>query len=124
MVNLSLNSGVFPDIFKTSHVMPLLKRPSLPKDDMENYRPVSNLNFVSKIIEKVRANRIRSHFGRNDLSNQYQSAYNKFHSTETALLKVENDIILNIDEGSVTAHCTYSVRSVCCFRHSGPQQYH
>ena len=48
MVILSLISGVFPDIFKTSHVMPLLKKPSLSKDDMKNYRPVSNLNFVSK----------------------------------------------------------------------------
>ena len=61
MVNLSLISGVFPDIFKTSQVMPLLKKPSLSKDNMTNYRPVSNLNFVSKIIEKVLANRIRSH---------------------------------------------------------------
>ena len=103
MVNLSLISGVFPDIFKTSHVTPLLKKPSLSKDDMNNYRPVSNLNFVSKIIEKVIANRIRSHLKRNDLSNQYQSAYKKFQSTETALLKVENDIILNMDEGRVTA---------------------
>ena len=85
MVNLSLFSGVFPDIFKTSHVMPLLKKPSLSKDDMKNYRPVSNLNFVSKIIEKVIVNLIRSHLERNDLSNQYQSAYKKFHSTETAL---------------------------------------
>ena len=93
MVKLSLILGIFPDI---SHVMPLLKKPSLPKDDMKNYRPVSNLNFVSKIIEKNIANKIRSHLERNDLSNQYQSAYKKFHS-ETALLKVKND------EGSVTA---------------------
>ena len=88
MVNLYLISRVFPDIFKTSHVIPLLKKLSLSKDDMKNYRSVSNLNFVSKIIEKVIANRIRSHLERNDLSNQYQSAYKKFHSTETALLKV------------------------------------
>ena len=64
---------------------------------------MSNLNFVSKIIEKVIANLIRSHLERNDLSNQYQSAYKKCHSTETALLKIENDIILNMDEGGVTA---------------------
>ena len=71
---------------------------------MKNYRPVSDLNFVSsKIRENVIANRIRSHLERNDLSNQYQSAYKKFHSTETVLLKVENDIFLNMDEGRVTA---------------------
>ena len=103
MVNLSLISGLCPNIFKTSLVMPLLKKPSLSKDDMNNYRPVSNLNFVSKIIEKVIANRICSHLERNDLSNQNQSAYKKFRSTETALHKVENDIILNMDEGRVTA---------------------
>ena len=85
MVNLSLIAGVFPDIFKTSHVMPLLKKPSLSKDEMKKYRPVSNLNFVSKGIDKVIANRFRSHLERNDLSNQYQSAYKKIQSTETAL---------------------------------------
>ena len=83
--------------------MPLLKKASLSKVDIRNYRPVANLNFVSKIIEKVIANRIRSHRERNDLSNQYQSANKKFHYTETAPLKVENDIILNMDEGRVTA---------------------
>ena len=83
--------------------MPLLKKQSLSKDHMKDYRPLSNLNFVSKIIEKVIANQIHSHLERNDLSNQCQSAYKKFHSTETALLKVENDIILNMDEGRVTA---------------------
>ena len=45
----------------------------------------------------------KSQLERDDLSNKYQSAYKKFHSTETALLKVENDIILNMDEGRVTA---------------------
>ena len=74
-----------------------------------------NLSFISKIIEKVIADRIRSHLQINDLSNQ--SAYKKFHSTETALLKVENEY------GRGKGHCTYPVRSVCCFRHSGPQQY-
>ena len=118
MVNSSLISGVFPDIFKTSHVMPLLKKPSLSKDNINNYRLVPNLNFVSKIIGKVIANRIRSHLERNNLSNQYQSAYKKFHSTETALLKVENDIILNMDEDRVTA-LTLLVLSA-----AGPQQDH
>ena len=58
MVNLSLISGVFPDIFKTSHVMPLLKKTSLSKDDMKNYRPVSNLNFASKITDQVNYRKI------------------------------------------------------------------
>ena len=52
IVNLSLESGSFPDVLKVSHITPLLKKASLSKDDMKNYRPVSNLNFISKIIEK------------------------------------------------------------------------
>ena len=53
IVNLSLESGSFPDVLKVSHITPLLKKPSLSKDDMKNYRPVSNLNLISKIIEKI-----------------------------------------------------------------------
>ena len=59
IVNLSLESGSFPDVLKVSHITPLLKKPTLSKDDMKNYRPVSNLNFISKIIEKIISNRIR-----------------------------------------------------------------
>ena len=52
IVSLSLKSGVFPDTLKLSYLTPLLKKPSLSKDDMKNYRPVSNLNFISKLPEK------------------------------------------------------------------------
>ena len=87
IVNLSLESGSFPDVLKESHITHLLKKPSLFKDDMKNYRPVSNLNFISKIIEKIILNRIWSHLDKNNLSNPNQSAYKPLHSTETALLK-------------------------------------
>ena len=88
IVNLSLESGSFPDVLKVSHITPLLKKPSLSKDDMKNYRPVSNLKFISKIIDKIISNRIRSHLDKNNLSNPNQSAYKPLHSTETALLKI------------------------------------
>ena len=70
-VTLSPKSGVFPDTLKLSHITPLLKKPSLSKDDMKNYRPVSNLNFISKLLEKIIAKRIRSHLESNDLLNRY-----------------------------------------------------
>ena len=81
-------------------------------------RPVSNLNFVSKSIKKVIANRIRSHLERNDLSNQYQSAFKKFHSTETALLKVENDIFFNMNKGRVTALTLLDLSAFDMLEHS------
>ena len=86
-----------------SHITPLLKKPSLSKVDMKNYRPVSNLNFISKIIEKIISNRIRSHLDKNNLSNHNQSAYKPLHPTEKALLKIHNDICMNMDSGKTTA---------------------
>ena len=76
------------------HVNPVLKKPTMPKEELNSYIPISNLSFISKIFEKVVANRLRSHIYKNGLSNVSQSAYKQFHSTETALLKVHNDITM------------------------------
>ena len=103
IVNLSLSGGCFPSHFKSALVFPLLKKPTLNRNDMKNYRPVSNLSFLSKIIEKVVANHLNSHINCSDTSNVYQSAYRKFHSTETALLRIHNDILSSMDDGRVTA---------------------
>ena len=98
IINASLCSGLFPDYFKHAHVNPLLKKTSLPKEDINSYRHVSNFSF------NVLTSRLRSHISSNCLSNVSQSAYKEFHSTETALLKVHNDVTLNFDKGKVTAH--------------------
>ena len=103
IVNMSLRTSIFPDDFKQAHVNPLLKKTTLSKDNLKNYRPVSNLSFISKILETVVAKRLGSHITSNNLSTVFQSAYKKLHSTETALLKVHNDITLNMDNGRVTA---------------------
>ena len=70
---------------------------------MKNYGLVSNLSFLSKILEKAVACRLYSHTSRTKVLSQFQSAYRKSHSTETALLKIHNDIISAVDEGKVTA---------------------
>ena len=103
IVNLSLSEGVFPSCFKTAYVSPLLKKSNLDKENMKNYRPVSNLSFLSKILEKAVACRLYSHLSRTKTLSQFQSAYRKSHSTETALLKIHNDILSAMDEGKVTA---------------------
>ena len=101
--NASLCPGLFPEDFKCAHVNPVLKKTTLPNQGLNSYRPISYLRFISKILEKVVANRLRSHIYITGLTNALQSAYKQFHSTETALLKVHNDINLNIDNDKVTA---------------------
>ena len=104
IINKSLQEGVFPDQFKKAYIRPLLKKTTLDKNKLKkNYRLVSNLSFISKILEKVVASRLLSHMESNSMSNNLQSAYKKFHSTESALLKVENDVLLNMEKGRVTA---------------------
>ena len=103
IINLSLTEGSFNSHFKSAHVSPLSKKPSLNKNSMKNYRPVSNLRFLSKVIEKVVVNQLNTHINSSNTSNQYQSAYRKFHSTETALLKIHSDIPASMGACRVTA---------------------
>ena len=75
IINLSLAEGKFPDTVKIAHVTPLLKKPSLHRNELSNFRPVSGLNFVSKLIEKIVASQIKSHMQNSGISNNLQSAY-------------------------------------------------
>ena len=92
IVNKSLCEAVVPSVFKQVIVRPLLKKPGLDKEVLKNYLPVSNLPFISKIVEKVVAKRIEHHLDSNFLHDNLQSAYRSCHSTETALLRVHHDI--------------------------------
>jgi hypothetical protein len=103
IVNLSLKSGSFPSHCKFASVTPLLKKPTLDPDDLKNYRPISNLSFLSKVIERVVSAQLTSHLATNNLFNINQSAYKKFHSTETALLSVQNDLLISMDKGLTSA---------------------
>ena len=78
----------------------------LKKDGLEpifkHYRPVSNLQFISKLTESAVAKQLQHHINMNNLFPSLQSSYRKFHSTESALLKVKNDILLNMNRQHVT----------------------
>ena len=100
IVNSSLENGL-PTSLKGAYVSPLLKKPSLDKEQLNNYRPISNLPFISKLIEKVVAKQLSEHLANNDLYERTQSAYRGCHSTETALIKVQSDIMAAVDQGSV-----------------------
>ena len=90
MINLSLRLGYFPEAWKLALIIPLLKKLGLDLI-FRNFRPVSNLVFLSKVCEKVVAVQFKDHCLYNRLYSELQSAYRNGHSTETALLKVQND---------------------------------
>ena len=111
IVNLSLESGVFAEDWKNALVHPLLKKVGL-KPINKNFRPVSNLQFISKITEKSVAIQLQDHMTANNLFPVLQSAYRQNHSTETALLKVKNDLLLIY--GQTSRHIACYVRSQRC----------
>ena len=97
LVNESMATGIVPTKMKAALVTPLLKTPSLDKNVMENFRPVSNLSFISKLTERVVLKRLTDHILCNNLHKQFQSAYKPNHSTETALMRVQNDMLMTLD---------------------------
>ena len=100
-INTSLESGVFPKDWKETVVVPSLKKLSL--DPLfTNLRPVSNLAYISKLAERSVFNQMHDHLVRSDFYPVLQSAYCRYHSTETALLKVRNDILTNMNSQRVT----------------------
>jgi len=99
LFNKSLDTGCSPAEFKQAVVCPLLKKSGLDTAEMKNYRPVSNLSFLTTLLGKVVQDRLQAFLDSNDLMPHTQSAYRKFHSTETTVSKVYNDLLLAADEG-------------------------
>ena len=90
-------------LFQNRICHPLLKKPNLDRNLLKNYRPVSNLSFISKLIEKVVAKQLNNYIDSEGLSNVNQSTYRRLHSTESALLKIQNDIAASMDSGKAVA---------------------
>ena len=93
MVNASLAQGRLPVCQRHAIVTPVLKKTGIDSADMSNFRPVSNVSFMSKIVERAVAIQLTEYLSANDLLPCLQSAYRKRHSTETALLRVWSDIL-------------------------------
>ena len=97
LANLSFISGKFPTAYKMGHVIPLLKKPGLCVSDPGNYRPITQLQSFSKLLERLVLVRLRAHVTLSDNYNVFQSAYRSGHSTESALLRMTNDINVAMD---------------------------
>ena len=91
-----------PQCFKSTLVTPILKKRCLDHNDLNNYRPVSNLCFIAKILEKLVLAQVSSYLNSHYLHNTCQSAYRPGHSTETALLKVVNDLFLSLSKDNIS----------------------
>ena len=89
--------------FLLSNIKIQIYKSSLDKELFKNYRPISNLNFISKILKTVVAVQLQTHLDEAGLMTAFQLAYRKHHSIESALLNIHNDILLNKAKGSVTA---------------------
>ncbi len=100
IINKSLSEGTVPEYFKHTTIKPLLKRQNLNVTVLSNCRPISNLPFISKILEKVVFNQLLSFLDSNCVFETFQSGFRKHLSTESALLRVLNDILLSIDTGN------------------------
>ena len=100
LINYSLSSGIVPAKFKQALITPHIKKPYLDPNILKNYRPVSDLPFHSKVLERVVHTRLSDLLLSTNQHGSNQSAYRPSHSTETALLSlgVSNDVLTPLDE--------------------------
>ena len=96
--NLSFSERRFPDVFKFDQVTPVLKKPGADDKDMAKFRPITNLNTISKILECLSQNQIHRHIQGSLNFGPLQSKYCALHSTETAMTRVVNDLLAATDK--------------------------
>ena len=102
IVNLSLTNGEFCKSWKVTVVKPLLKKPGLDLIS-KNYRPISNLPFISKLVEKCMLKQFNEHCENYKLLLDFQSAYRKNYSTEPSLIRLTNDILWSMEKQHLTS---------------------
>uniref|UniRef100_A0A669CY28 Reverse transcriptase domain-containing protein n=1 Tax=Oreochromis niloticus TaxID=8128 RepID=A0A669CY28_ORENI len=99
LMNFSLLSGSVPLAFKHAVFQPILKKKNLDCYDLLNYRPISKLTFLSKILERLVLSQLQAYLDANNIAEKFQSAFKPWHSTETAFLRVLNDLLVSTDSG-------------------------
>ena len=110
IINLSLDKGEFSAQWKSQAVHPLIK--SLSKGTTNNnYRPVSNLPFISEVAEKCTLQQFIYHCNTYNLLPEYQSVYRQNSCCETILLKLTNDTLWGMEKQDCSHNWLSSVQS-------------
>ena len=102
MCNASLAEGSIPLSQRHAIITPRLKKTNADPSGAKKYRPISNLTFMSKLVESLVCRQLVAHLERHGLIPTLQSAYRRGHSTETAVLKVVSDILRAADHTEIT----------------------
>ena len=98
IVNTSIKTCIVPPLLKHSVITPIYKQKQLDVEDVANYRPISQLPIMSKIMERHVAEQLQHHMNDNNINMVFQSAYRANHSTETALIRIHNDVTQALDQ--------------------------
>ena len=97
LINMSYTCCTVPARLKHAVVTPLLKRSRLAKDNYSNYRPISNLPFASKLLDRHVSTQLSLHLQHNNIEDPFQSAYRPSHSVETAIVCIQDDVLRSLD---------------------------
>lgn len=100
LINYSFNTASFPQRWKAAKFFPLFKGGD--SEDLNNYWPISVLPFLSKVIQRYVHDSLSSYLCENNLIYSKQSGFGKLHSRETALIKIIDDLLFNLDNDRVS----------------------
>jgi hypothetical protein len=99
LINTSLSTGGFPSVLKEATLVPIIKNKKVDINQLKNYRPVSLLSFISKILERTVVDQLTEYIETHELGNSRQSAYKASHSVETTLLALQSELLHVLNEG-------------------------